>query len=684
MSSATRIIRYVTRCAAVGATSFSLAFLSACTGSSDPNVAGSAASSNVGWTTLGSDTTNNVPETVLSSNADAKWVDYNPPMLYPKTTTTDTFITMPDGVRLAAKVVAPADALGRAITGSLPTVLSVTCYNIDLDSIAPKLGLLPILGGPDLYLIGHGYVNLIVDERGCGRSQGKWEAFSADEQGDFYNIVDWIVAQSWSDGKVAPFGASHVAINAVLAEASAHPAIKAAFPIAPMFDTYRDFVASGGNLGVGFIPLWMAALGAFSTLDPLIFLDPNGARTELQHIQDFATGFSVPLLTKAFTGDSEIIYNGDFWRPRSAGNTLANSKNFQVPTFVVGALRDVFQRAEPLMYESLKTRAPTKLLIGPWTHAQLCLGAGEPEWVQAGASSLVGGALPADGVPILDHIALQWFDHYLKGLDNGAEALPNVTQWVAGHDHFETSSDWPLVTAKADRLYLHGNMSLSPIAPSSGEAVNAVDQNVLAGLCSPSANQEVAGTLSFIGAFAPPLMNCSTFDNEVQKGELVYDSAVLADDYYINGPIEADIWMSSTAKKANVVVRVDDVDPATGKATSLTTQSNQAALRAVDPSKSRYLDGQMIQPWHPFTVDSVAPLTPGEPVMVPVELFPISALIKAGHQLRISVGTGDFPRALPPTLSELPDYQGRMSVYNDAAHPSSIVVARVPVSVLRR
>src|SRR3546814_1053285 len=116
---------------------------------------------------------------------------------------------------------------------------------------------------------------------------------------------------------------------------------------------------------------------------------------------------------------------------------------------------------------------------------------------------------------------------------------------------------------------------------------------------------------------------------------------------YIDGPIEADVWLWTTAADASLSVRVDDVDE-NGVSKSLTNGIQTASLRMVDESRSRKLDGQMIQPWHPYTQDSVQAVGSGNLVMVPVEIFQTSAMIAKGHSLRVAVGASDLPQGVPP------------------------------------
>ena len=311
-----------------------------------------------------------------------------------------------------------------------------------------------------------------------------------------------------------------------------------------------------------------------------------------------------------------------------------------------------------MSYERIKTQAPAKLLMGPWTHIEAAL----------------GGGLPADGVPPLNRIQLRWFDQYVKGLDVGADTLPNVTQYVLGHERYVTAADWPHPQAGAQRLYLRGDKTLSPEMPADGEAANTVLQVPIQGLCSISTSQWTAGAAGFI-----PLP-CFENSNASDRWSVVYQTPPLVEDLYLNGPIEADIWMTTTAADAGLSVRVSDVDER-GVARSLTNGLQTASLRAVDPARSRTLDGESIQPWHPYTQESVQALG-DEPVQVPVEVFQTSALIAKGHSLRISVGASDLPQGVPPVPTLLQSLLGLLTIYSDAEHPSSVVLPVVPVSAL--
>ncbi|MDB5971869.1 MAG: peptidase [Hydrocarboniphaga sp.] len=621
-------------------------------GGSDSASGGKIAASKSEWTTLGTRQVTSTTGSDITSNADAVWTDYNPAATYDKTKQLPLqYITMSDGTLLAAYITLPADADGNAAAGRYPTVLIQTAYN----GVSGQL--VSALGGADPLLVTHGYASITVDVRGTGQSQGSWEAFGPQEQADYAEVVDWVTAQDWCDGRIGVQGVSYLAITAIFTAAQRHPAVKAAFPIVPIGDGYRDIVFTGGQVNPTFIPIWLGLVSVLGLTNPSAITDPAiGVPVLLQHLLSAVAGFQVPTTLKAFAGDPGTAYDGDFWKVRSP---LETDGQITVPTFVVGGLHDLFQRSEPMSYEAIKTQAPTKLLIGPWTHLQAALGEG----------------LPVDGVPTLSQITLRWFDQYVKGLDVGADKLPNVTQWVSGYEHYVTASDWPHPLASAQRLYLHGDKTLSTSAPAADESANKIVQLPIEGLCSISTSQWTAGILGYI-----PLP-CFSNSNSTERSSVKYETPVMAEDTYLNGPIEADIWMSTTAMDAGLSVRVDDVD-ASGVAKSLTNGIQTASLHAVDDSRSRKLDGQTIQPWHPYTQESVQAVGANTPVLVPVEIFATSAMIAKGHKLRVAVGASDLPQGVPPVPTLLQSLAGVLTIYSNAAMPSSVVIPVVPASAL--
>ena len=587
------------------------------------------------------------------SGVAAKWADYTPAETYAKTARLPAqMITMSDGTRLSVQVMLPADAEGHAITTPLPVILTQTGYNKSASGYIDGFAFNP-------FFVRHGYAHVAVDVRGTGMSEGAWEAFSAREQLDYKEVMDWVAVQPWSNGKVGTWGPSFMGITQIFTAAWQHPAHKAVFAIVPMGDAYRDIVFSGGQVNVGFIPLWMGLVTGLGLIPAQP--SPEALPIVAEHLVTALTDFQVPVIAQAALGDPGIAYDGPFWRERSP---IEVADRVRVPTFIVGGLHDLFQRGEPMLYEVIKRKATAKLLIGPWTHL--------------GAS--FGQGLPRDGVPAIDTIALQWFDHYLRGIDNGAEDQPAVTQYVYGAERYVTARDWPHPQAQAASWYLRGDNTLTSETPASDEASQYTLQIPVQGVCSVSTAQWTAGTLGLIPL---PCFSGSNNVNELPLlGAQTYTTAAMDADYYVNGPIAAELWVSrALGTDGSVAVRITDVDE-NGVSTELTNGILTISMRALDDARSRHLDGENLQPWHPYTQAAQQAMLPGEATRVQVEVFPTSFVIRAGHRLRVAVGTSDFPHGLPPVAGLLDQLLGVLRIYSDAAHPSRVIVPLVPATAL--
>jgi putative CocE/NonD family hydrolase len=531
---------------------------------------------------------------------------------------TDVSIPMSDGVVLKADVHLPA-----GLTGRFPTSLTVTGYG--------KGGPISTMAaGADL--VGHGYASVIVDDRGTGASEGSWDSWGTRTRADYREVLDWIVRQPWSDGRVGVTGTSYMGITSLFAAATGHPAVKGVFAVVPMADAYRDIDFAGGQLNTAFIPHWMGLVTG---------LGYTGGSP--QSVRDHVLGtaqFQVPTVAASATG-GDPAYDGPFWRQRSPIEAVDQIK---VPTFIVGGLDDLFQRGEPLLYERLAKRVDARLLLGPWTHIA------------------AGNGLPRDGVPTVEALRLQWFDQHVRGLDAHTSCIPKVTQFVRGTDRYESSPSWPVPGLHPVRTYLRTDGTLAATKGTTGG--RQYIQAPVTGPCTRSTSQWLAGALD--------QTPCATDNRLGEAGSLTYDSAPMKAPTTINGPIEADVWVSTTGSDASVSVAVSDVAP-DGTSRGLTNGLLLASHRAVDRSRSRTLGGQSIQPWHPFTRDRVLPVRAGEPMLLPIEVFPTSATLLPGHRLRITISPYDVPHALPPAPALLSSLGGVVTVLSDAAHPSSVV-----------
>ena len=635
----------------------------------------------------------------LTSNASAAWgtTAYDRAADYPNTVTLPLqFITLSSGKRLAVLVTVPADASNKPVAGAFPAILTQTAYRIDLGTFMGMVvtkGNSLIIGGPDDYMVRRGYVQVAVDVRGSGMSEGEEGLLGAEEQQAYGETVDWVSRQSWFNGKLGLAGTSYLGITSILTAGQQHPAVKAAFTVVPMGDAYRGTVGIGGMLNAEFISLWLPLTQGLSVANSQAiskypqFADQIKA-ANAEHIAAINDWY-LPTVSNSTGGvKGYATDDGDFWALRSP---IEAATRIQVPTFVIGATNDIFQRDEPLLYEQIKRNANAKLVVLPGAHFQSVLGA-------------LGGAQgsTSKGAPPAPNLMLQWFDQYLQGRSTGAASLPNVTQLVQGlgsSDTYATSSDWPHPQMQPQRWYLRGNLSLSTAAPAAGEASHTVTEppaptvtysasssgdtvkaSVKVADGSDCSSSDVQWSLGMNGILPKACQSNSATVEKAQKA-IIFETPVLTSDLYLNGPMQADIWMTSTKTQAALAVRIDDVD-AWGKATPISTGLMSAAYRAVDASRSRYVNGTMIQPWHAYTEASRQAVVPGQPMLVPVEVFPAAALIKKGHKLRVAISASNQAMGIWPTPQQAEANGNVSTILNDAAHPSSVVLPVVPTSVL--
>lgn len=650
-------------------------------------------------TTLGTRATLSQSSAPVTSNAKASWKSYFRAADYPGAVTLPLqFITTAAGDKLAVLVSVPADAKGNPVPGKFPAILTQTAYRIDLGQLIG--GVLPadptlIIGGQDKFMIQRGYVTVAVDVLGTGMSSGVTKLLGAEEQAAYGDAVTWITRQPWFNGNLGLAGTSYLGITSLLTAEQQDPAVKAVFAAVPMGDAYRGTVAPGGMLNVNFIGTWL-------TLTQNLSVDNDAAERKYpayaaqiaaanqQHV-DAINAWYLPTVNRALAGAAGYATDdSNFWSVRSA---LEGARNIRVPTFIIGGTNDLFQRDEPLLYEQLKGNVNTKLLIVPGAHVQAILDA------LVSHHNLISA-----GAPDAESLLLQWFDQYLKGINTGAAALPNVTQYVQGYDllgieRYASTTDWPHPQMVPQRYYLHGNGSLSPQAPAASEAKHTLAEpkpptisvsttnkgtNLSAAVTahdgSSCSSSEVQWSLGLAGLLPLPCFSNDAIV-EFSQNALTFSTAPQLGSQYLNGPIQADIWLSATTSQASITVRVDDVD-LLGTATPVSTGIQSAVYRAVDATRSRYVDGVMIQPWHPFTAASAQPLTPGQPVLVPVEIFPAALVLQPGHRLRIAISSSNQVEGVWTTPAQAAVTGNVTTIYNDAAHPSSVVLPVVPLSAL--
>lgn len=575
------------------------------------------------------------------------------PEQYAKTVATrDLAIRMDDGVILRGDLVRPATADGKPVATRLPVIVTITAYN---KTVLSAGGGAVLSGADPAYLVKRGYAQLTVDARGTGSSQGQWAAFSAREGKDAGAVVEWAATRSWSNGKVGMTGASYMGISQLFAAARQPKGLKAIFPQVPAADVYRDVVASGGQIDVGFIPLWLGLVTATGVLPPAYgFQEPAaGFKMVTDHLMG-GLGFTLPLAVQALLG-GEPAYDGPFYRERSPISVIDKVK---VPTFLVGGEHDLFQRGTPLDFERLQRNGvPVKFIFGPWDHLQGSSGA---EVAKAGYGTLA-------------ELQLRWFDHYIKGRDGQLSRIAPLTYYEQGSGRWVKRSTWIAPDLSARQYKLSGTSAIGGTSgrlvtgtPAAGTSI--VPPLPVTGLCTRSANQWTAGVPSILLKDFP----CFTDNRLNDLGGLTFDTAPVTTPVRFQGPINARLHVSSPTGDGMLSVAIEDVAP-DGTVTRITGGWQVISHRTLDTTRSRYLDGRLIQPWHPFTKATQKNLAAGQVAPVDVEVFPTGAVIQPGHKLRIAVQAFDVPHLLSP-LTSLLGQLVPVTVHTGPSYPSSVTL----------
>lgn len=554
--------------------------------------------------------------TVVSSPA-ATWTPR--PATYTVVQERDVRITMSDGVRLTADVLHPGTD-GVAAPGTFPVLLTQTPYNKAATGLNFRTD----------YLVTRGYVQVIVDVRGTGSSEGVWDSFGTREQLDGAELVEWARTQPWSNGSIGLHGTSYGAINQLFTAAQQPAGLKAIFPIVPMSDAYRDITGTGGGINTQFIPTWLGLVTGLSLLPPTyVANDPVGALTTLaQHAGGVAT-FQLTQILRGMSDHENVTYDSAFYRQRSPIEVI---DRVAVPTFIVGGWWDLFQRGEPLLYQRLAANGTdTKLLMGPWYHT----------------SPAISSGLPRDGVPPLDQLELRWMDLHVRGVaDPDLDTdLADVTLFRLLNDGYERFTSWPPNDVTYRSYALEGspvlgivNGSLRAGTPSAlADPVGTLVYSSANGACTRSNTQWAAG-----GVRAPL---CEEDQRTGAIGGLTYDLPV-ATEMQLAGPIAANLVVEANDRDAFIAARLEDVAP-DGTVAQLTAGWQLLSMRALDESRTIRSGGMIAQPYHPFTKPSELATPAGTPLEVSVEIFPTFARIPAGHTLRLSLVSSDVPHLTP-------------------------------------
>lgn len=600
-------------------------------------------------------------------------------------TVTDLEIPVSDGAVLRADAHLPG-------AGRYPVVVTVTPYSKNKQTSTSGRAIDPIFPA-------NGYVQLVVDARGTGASEGVWCQFCKREQQDAGEVVRWAARQPWSNGSVVMYGASYSAITGLFAaQQPGTQALKAVFSVVALGDAYRDIFSSGGSPNLQFLTVWGAGLVVPEGIVGSAVSSPSNPQVSLnaltQHLLQGAPDLVSKLAIMAGGGTVETlptadpkfaVHDGAFYRERS---TLVNAHRITVPTFLVGGQYDIFQRSQPALYDALRLPTSKKKLVHTAGYHQTT-----GNFLSAEDGSRVvkddrGRVLPAQ-----NRLAVQWFDRWAKNIRNGIEALPTVEMYWQGAGQF-IAQQTARPRSQSLTLALDGAASgTSPNARLDGTLSNrrrtagTIDLPFLpvTGACARNSTQYLFG--------AVPDSPCSQDNRVNETGAAVFTTAPFGRETLLTGSGNLRLWVRSTRPETNVIAVLSDVAP-DGSSRQVSYGALLGSQRAITGKRCTgpvvldctvyASDGSIEQVFHPFTAAAAQPLEPGTVYPLDLEILPTSLALQPGHRLRVSISTGDFPNS-PPTAHLLRAAAGGVTtLLFDAEHPSSLRLSQVPSRAVAR
>lgn len=551
------------------------------------------------------------------------------------------YVAMPDGIHLAVDYALPE---GLPVGERVPAILIQTRYWRALHVLHPSFSERDFdeQHAFKSFFCARGYAVIVVDVRGTGASFGTQpHPWAPPEVADMSNLVDWVTAQPWSSGSVGGYGISYDGVTAYLLAGIGHPAVRACAPWFTEFDLFTDNPFPGGVFNEHFVQAWSdatvqldqgvlpcgddpdtcALLALLIDGPKRVDADPDGVllalaladHTNNLPIYDVAQGIAFRDEVSTLAGVTVDSFSPHQYR--------AAVERSGVPLLAAASWLDGATAQAALSSQATTTNRQF-VVIGPWNH---------------GADQHTSPYWPVD-TEVTPSVEAQWeqlyafFEHHLRDAAVPWEQAP-VTYYTLGEEVWKTAANWPPAPDTTATLYFAANHGLSEMPP--GVEVTsdtyAVDFSVGSGTSNRWHTQ--------LGGSDVDYGNRSAADTKL----LVYDSESLAEDLEITGFPVVHIYLNTTHTDGFCIVYLEDVAP-------------DGTVRHVTEGELRFLHRQVATqappvvvfgPYHSFLAADALPVEAGATLELPVTLYPVSVLLRAGHRIRIALAGADadqFPR----------------------------------------
>lgn len=461
-----------------------------------------------------------------------------------------------------------------------------------------------------------GYVIAAQNFRGTHLSEGTWIGYRAlgwGEMKDGFDTVEWLAQQLWSTSKIGTVGGSQAGFAQNFLAVTRPPHLVCQY----MTDTGLSVFHEGYRIGGTTRP------ERFKQMDS-VCANPNDNRRLLKE------WFAHP------TYDS-------YWE---AEDCTRHFDKMDVPCFTLGSWYDFMCVGSVESYIGRQqkggpnSRGKQQLLIGPWAHG--------------GAKANKVGELtyPENAAFALEEHKIRWFDHYLKGIDNGVDRDPVVRYYVMGAvgekgcpgNEWRTAKDWPVVS-RSTSYYLSSGGKLATQAPADDTSATTFQADPL----HPNAIPDRA----FPGA-----RDARAFEKQAEVR--TFTSDVLTEPIEWTGKVKAELYVSSSARDTDFIVRVCDVYP-----------DGRSNLLIDYVRRARYREGYEKEVF----------MEPGKVYLVAFDVGWLSQVFNKGHRVRVTVASTGAPfyEANPntgePLTIEAPKNSvvATNSVHHSHSHSSRII-----------
>lgn len=513
--------------------------------------------------------------------------------------------------------------------------------------------------------LGQGYAVAGVNVRGTGCSGGKFDYFERIQWQDGYDAIEFLAAQRpdnpdapyhFSNGDVAMVGKSYPGITPLYVAATRPPHLRAIVPGSFFGDLYRDIPYPGGILNSVFAAGWsfgsQPANSFEQWFDGVTGLDQTCIENQALH--------AVNPVINPFVQGVQHQWDDDLFHQRSP-NYFAD--RVDVPVLAQIAWQDEQVGSRGLDWVTrLRPEIPYRVVVSNGDHGEYYGSFVKPEifrflsyyvkrQVPAGDACAGAGSYEA---------ALACYQAEPRVLANFEVGPGRVPNWQTRYPA------WP-VDAEVWRLTMHEDGRLDEAPHAEAEDVTRYLYQFPLGSNSYGTTDGLPGDLPFVDFWQmqPPEGTVATFT-----------SPPLESDHLLVGSASVDFWVSSTATDTDFEVMLTELRP-DGAGGWSEQYVQKGWLRATH----RILDDVLSTPLRPYQTHQLgdfAPLIPGQPAKVRVEIFPFGQLLRAGTRLRLTI---EAPTTLPELwgFAALPTPAVNV-IYTDAAHPSSIALPLVPIT----